>query len=460
MPVRLRITLLFLLIVMFILGLLSTGIYFFTYENRRNTINTRLLNRAHTTERFLSDRDVFDEELMLQIDSLTLIAISKKAVQAFDAKNRIIYSYKEDPADTIAVKPDLINLARKNGVVFYAFGNKEAVAFSNVARHSGLVVVTSGEDLDGKENLRSVLQILIASFFAGNLLIIISGYFFSGRLLDPVGKIASDVAVISAQNLTRRIKTGKSKDEWYQLANTFNLLLDRLQESFELQTRFISNASHELSTPLTSISSQLEVSLQRERDGHEYRKVMESIYQDVRHMSKLTQTLLEFAKASGTPTGLDIKPLRIDEIILAMPADIMKLAPAYSVALDKIELPEEEEDLLVFGNEALLHTAIRNIVINACKYSENNKAVIGLEVKDEIIISVTDQGKGIGKSDINSIFQPFYRAPEISSGQGFGLGLSLTDRIIKLHKGRINVQSEIGVGSRFVITLPHARAYN
>jgi two-component system sensor histidine kinase ArlS len=460
MPVRLRITLLFLLIVMLILGLLCTGIYFFTYENRLNTINTRLLNRAHTTERFLSDREVFDEELMLHIDSLTLIAISNKAVQAFDAQNRIIYSYKEDPADTIAIQPTAISMARKTGVFFFASGNKEAVAFCNVARHSGLVVVASGEDIDGKENLRSVLKILLASFLAGNLLIIISGYFFSGRLLEPVQKIASDVAVISAQNLTRRIKTGKSKDEWYQLANTLNLLLDRLQESFELQTRFISNASHELSTPLTSISSQLEVSLQRERDGQEYRKVMESIYQDVRHMSKLTQTLLEFAKASGSPTGLDIKPLRIDEIILAMPADIMKLAPGYTVALDKIELPEEEEELLVFGNEALLHTAIRNIVINACKYSENNKAIIGLEVKDKIMISVTDQGKGINQSDLNSIFQPFYRAPEISTGHGFGLGLSLTDRIIKLHKGRIDVHSVSGKGTRFTIILPHARAYN
>lgn len=460
MPVRLRITLLFLLIVMLILGLLCTGIYFFTNEHRINTVHTRLLHRAHTTERFLSDRETFDQDLMLRIDSLTLNALSNKAIQAYDAGNRIIYHYSEDPADSVPTMPNILKTARQKGIHFFKTGNKEAVAFRNTAHKSGLVVIVSGEDVDGKENLQSVLQILIAGFFAGSLLILISGYFFSGRLLEPVDKIASDVAVISAQNLTRRIKTGNSKDEWYRLTHTLNLLLDRMQESFELQTRFISNASHELSTPLTSISSQLEVSLQREREGQEYRKVMESIYQDVRHMSKLTQTLLEFAKASGSARGLDIKPVRIDEIILAMPADVMKLEPSYSVTLDNIQFPDEEEELLVFGNEALLHTALRNIVMNACKYSENHRAIIGLEINKRILITVTDQGKGISDSELKSIFQPFYRAQENNVGQGFGLGLSLTDRIIKLHKGRIDVLSEPGIGSKFIISIPHARDYN
>lgn len=459
MPVRLRITLLFLLIVMLVLGLICTAIYFFTYENRVNTIHTRLLNRARTTERFLSDREVFDQDLMLRIDSLTLIAISNKAVNVFDRNNKSIYRFDENPEDSLGTDHEILDAARKDGIFFFGKGNMEAVAFCNLIRETGLVVIASGEDIDGKRNLKSILHILTASFLAGNCLILISGYFFSGRLLKPVEKIASDVAVISAQNLTRRINTGTSKDEWYQLANTLNLLLDRLQESFELQTRFISNASHELSTPLTSISSQLEVSLQRERDSGDYRKVMESIYQDVRHMSKLTQTLLEFAKASGTVTGLDIKPVRIDEIILAMPSDVMKLSSSYTVTLDKIELPEEEKDLLVFGNEALLQMALRNIVINACKYSANRKAVIGLEINNEIFISVTDQGSGISEPDLKSIFQPFYRSQENSAGQGFGLGLSLTDRIIKLHKGRINVFSEPGKGTRFVISLPHARSY-
>jgi two-component system, OmpR family, sensor histidine kinase ArlS len=98
-----------------------------------------------------------------------------------------------------------------------------------------------------------------------------------------------------------------------------------LQESFELQRRFISNASHELSTPLTSISSQLEVAFQRDREASEYRQTMQSIYQDVSNMSKLTKTLLEFAKASGDPGGIEIHLVRLDEIILRIPAELSKV---------------------------------------------------------------------------------------------------------------------------------------
>ena len=124
------------------------------------------------------------------------------------------------------------------------------------------------------------------SFIGGTVIAFISGYIFSKILLRPVKKIADEVNIISAQSLAHRIKSGKADDEWSYLAKTLNDLLDRLQESFEIQRRFISSASHELSTPLTSISSQLEVSLQRNRAVEDYRLVMQSVYQDVRELSQ------------------------------------------------------------------------------------------------------------------------------------------------------------------------------
>ena len=117
------------------------------------------------------------------------------------------------------------------------------------------------------------MNILFLSFLIGTSIVVITGYFFSTRLLRPIKKITDDVEEISAQNLTRRIHPGDTRDEWYELTETLNRLLNRLQESFELQRRFISNASHELSTPLTSISSQLEVAMQKERSSEEYKKL-------------------------------------------------------------------------------------------------------------------------------------------------------------------------------------------
>ena len=457
MPVRLRITLLFSLLVFIILGLVCTGVYYFFYTARENNITQRLTNRAITTARLLSQREIFDQRLVQQIDSLTTISLKNKSVQAYDYQNKKVYSYSDLDDDTITITQDVLNDARVRGSFFFNQEEKEVVAHHYTDNNARIVIVVAAQDIEGKESLNSLLNILVLSFFIGNIFVLVTGYFFFYVFLMPVKKIAEDVAEISAQNLARRIDTGNTRDEWYHLSSTLNELLNRIQESFELQRRFISNASHELSTPLTSISSQLEVSLQRERDASSYRTVMQSIYQDVQHMSKLTQTLLEFAKASGDPGGLEINLIRIDEILLKLPAEIVKVSPLFSVKLQFDDLPEEEEKLFVFGNDTLLTTAIRNIVVNACKYSDDHHAVIGLAVEDHMInITVKDQGKGIPASELEHIFQPFYRVEESRAEGGFGLGLSLADRIIKLHKGRISVQSENGLGTIFIIQLPAA----
>ena len=458
MPVRLRITLLFALLVFIILSIVCTGVYYISYTSRVNTIKTRLTNRAITTARLLSQREIFDKQLVQRIDSFTTISLKNKIVQAYDHQNIKIYDYSDVPGDTLMLEQEILEDARKNKSRYFVSEQKEAVAYYYVDPNSKLVIVSAAEDVEGKQNLHTLRNILLLGFLVGNIFVLAGGYIFSRSLLLPIKRITQDVAEISARNLTTRIQTGNSKDEWYHLSHTMNDLLNRLQESFELQRRFISNASHELSTPLTSISSQIEVSLQRERNAEEYRKVMQSIHQDVQHMGKLTQTLLEFAKASGSAGGLNIDLIRIDEIVLGIPALLSRINPDYNVVLEFAELPDQEEKLLVFGNEALLQTAIKNIVVNACKYSGNNQAIVNLSVEEkEIHISVRDKGIGIPEEEFGKIFQPFYRIEEHRTTGGFGLGLSLAERIIKLHRGNIAISSEINEGTTFTVNLPIAQ---
>src|SRR4029077_10234326 len=127
----------------------------------------------------------------------------------------------------------------------------------------------------------------------------------------PLSQIIHEVKEISTYNLSHRIQAGTGQDELSQLANTFNELLGRLQEFFAIQRRFISNASHELSTPLTSVSSQLEVTLQKERSIDEYKQVLWSISEDVQHMRQLTKSLLEIAK-TGSQGGIELNEVRVD----------------------------------------------------------------------------------------------------------------------------------------------------
>ena len=460
MPVRLRITFLFSLLVFILLALVCGTVYYISYHNRLSIVKTRLTNRAVTTARLLSQSEVFDKEDVRRIDEATTITLTNKTVQAYDYKNRSIYRYSDVPGDSITVDEKTLDEARVSGKVYYTEGVKEAVAFHYTDNNLRMVVVVAAVDEEGKKTLRQLQAILFLSFMGGVIFALASGYFFSRGLLRPVKKIADEANEISAHNFTRRIETGTTKDEWYHLSQTLNRLMDRLQESFELQRRFISNASHELSTPLTSISSQLEVSLQRERPAEEYRKVMQSIYQDVQHMSKLTQTLLEFAKASGSPGGLEIELIRLDEVLLRLPGVITKLSSSYRVLLHFKEVPAEEEQLLVFGNEELLFSAVKNIVLNACKYSIDHQALVELSVfPQKLVVRIEDKGIGIPREELDNIFQPFYRVDESRTTSGFGLGLSLASRIIKLHKGYISVQSNPGTGTIFEISLPSAREF-
>lgn len=457
MPVRFRLIFLFSILVFIILCMVCGGIYYFSYTARANSIKARLMNRASTTAKLLARQETFDKALIQKIDSLTTITLKAKTVQAYDDENNKIYSYSDVAGDTLQVGEDKLDLARKKGSVFFVIGNKEVVAYHYVSSNSAIVVVSAAEDVDGKQNLNLLFRILLSGFLAGNVIVLAAGYFFSISLLKPVKKITADVEYISAQNLARRIKTSRSKDEWHSLASTLNRLLDRLQDSFELQRRFISNASHELSTPLTSISSQLEISLQKDRDAKDYKQVMQSIHQDVRHMIKLTQTLLEFARASGNTGGLEISLVRIDEIILELPSQVARINPQFSVSIRFDELPDEEDSLLVFGNKPLLEMAVKNILVNACKYSDDHHATVILQIADnKIVIVIKDQGKGIPESELNNIFQPFYQVENNNTNEGFGLGLALSLRIIILHKGSIKVESKVGIGTDFIITLPSA----
>ncbi|KAA9040521.1 HAMP domain-containing histidine kinase [Ginsengibacter hankyongi] len=457
MHVRIKITLLFTLIMSLLLALFCGFIYYFFYNSRLRNTNAHLSNYAMSTVNMLNEPEIFDQGLINKIDSITIIPLKHKAVQAYNNLNKKIYAYNDEQSDTLHVTGEILDKVRSNEISFFTVGNRDVVALYRNKNNKRRVILAAAFDEEGKRNLNLLKIILLISFLCGNLIAFTSGYIFSKKLLIPIRKIADDVKDISAQNLAHRIKSGNANDEWNYLTETLNELLDRLQQSFEMQRRFISSASHELSTPLTSISSQLEVALQRTRDANEYQGVMHSVYQDVRQLSRLTQTLLEFATASGIKGGIEINSIRVDEILMQLPGEVTKMNKEYSVKLQFDQLPENEERLLVFGNAELLLTAIKNVVSNACKYSPDHLATIKLVVEPkEIIISVEDSGKGISETDLKNIFQPFYRTEDSKSITGFGVGLPLVYRIIKLHKGQIKVSSVVGKGTTVLIQLPIA----
>ena len=461
MKIKYRITILFSIVVSLILLIVCTSIYYFSDLNRQKDFTRRIHNRAVTTANLLLKVEGIDTDLLQKIDETTMITIKEKSVVIYNDKGEKIYQYAD--TSTTAVNLDSIGLqkARLKGDYHFTEGSKEGLVINYKYQNQRYTVVAAAVDKSGLEKLSQLRLILMISFFSGIFITVVSGTVFSVNIVAPIQNITREVKEISSQNLARRIKLSKTKDEIHELSATFNDLLTRLEESFDIQRHFIANASHELSTPLTSILSQLEITLQNERSAKEYETVLRSVHEDVRNLTQLTRSLLEIAKATGTSNGMELTLVRMDELIMKLPSELKKIEPSFHAQLHFDNFPDNEDGLLIFGNPDLLYSAIRNIAINACKYSPDHLANISLGFSDDkLLISISDNGPGISDEDKKMIFQPFYRTPETNHIHGFGLGLPLALRIINLHKGSIDIDSSIGKGTRFRIGLPIAQRFH
>lgn len=461
MKIKYRITVLFTCVVTLILLMVCSSVYYFSNLNRQNTFNKRLRNRALTTANLLLKVNGIDNDLLRRIDETTIITIADKSIVIYDSSYKERYSYTDSNIAPVRVDSSILKKAGSEKEYTFTDGLREAIVLSYKDDGAVYTVVAAAFDKDGREKIAQLQLILTISFFSGILITFIFGLIFSSGIVLPIKKITKEVKEISSNNLSRRIDLQQAKDELYELSMTFNDLLTRLEESFEIQRHFIANASHELSTPLTSISSQLEITLQNERSSLDYKAVISSVYDDVKDITRLTRGLLEIAKASGTSDGMELTMIRIDELLLKLPADLKKMDKRYQVDMHFDNFPDNEENLSVFGNPDLLYSAIKNIVVNACKYSPDHQAFIFLRFTDtEVQIACQDNGPGISEEDKELIFQPFYRGNPTQEIHGFGLGLPLALRIITLHKGTLQLVSPTGGGALFSIRLPIARMFH
>jgi signal transduction histidine kinase len=453
--------LLFTLLVTGIISLLTGSIYYSTRAERLAAFDRRLKARANYNTQLYTMMGDSAFYYMRRNDSFSIVgAVGSRSIGIYTEEGKLIYLFETPGTKPIAVSDTLFQEVRDKGEKDFAMDNRDAVAVHRVTPKRNFIMVVVGHDDDGLERLATLKRILLIGLLTSIFLTALVSLLFARQLLRPIALIIREVNEISSFDLSHRIRAGSGQDEMSQLANTFNELLARLQESFAIQRRFISNASHELSTPLTSVSSQVEVVLQKERSAEEYKQVLSSVREDVQQMRQLTKSLLEIAK-TGSQGGIELNEVRIDEVLLKVVGDVKKLSASYNVELEFGEFPEDEKDFVVFGNVDLFYIAIKNIVENGCKYSPDTTSQVDLSFQHhKIFIRVINRGNIIPEDELPQIFQPFYRGSGTGNSRGFGLGLSLAQRIISLHKGTILVQSDADSGTRFTIELPAIKIFN
>ncbi len=459
MKIRYKIMLLFTLLVTAIISVLTWSVFYFARLERAEVFNKRLRSRASYNAQIYAVMGDSAFNFLRRMDT-TGGALPARSVGIYTDDGKTLYKYDQPGSPPLTVNADMVREAKEKGEKFFSIDERDAIALHRVSNNKDYIIVVAGHDDDGLERVQTLNKILLISLVSGVCLTALVSYLFSGQLLRPLTQIIKEVQDISSYDLSHRIRAGAGQDELSQLANTFNELLARLQESFAIQRRFISNASHELSTPLTSVSSQVEVILQKERTADEYKQVLYSIKEDVQQMRQLTKSLLEIAK-TGSQGGIELNEVRVDEVLLKVTADVKKLSPEYKVELNFGEFPEDEKDFVVFGNNELLYIAIKNIVENGCKYSSDKRSVVDLSFSaHKLFVQVVNEGDVIAAEEIQQIFQPFYRGAGTGNSRGFGLGLALAQRIIGLHKGFIHVRSDINSGTNFTIEMPSITIFN
>jgi len=455
MKIKFKIALIFTVLVTLILLVLGVAIYYSSALNRQNQFTQRLKNRALTNARLLIELEEMNKPLLKKIDSLTMNLLFEERILIYDSKNNLVYINRSEI--THPAPPDTTMLSEIRKKIEYRFtkGEYDGVGTIYHERTTDYVIVASAIDRVGRIALSQLKKILLLSGLAGIIITMLIGYFFSINLLRPLSRINTEMNEISFQNISRRIQTNNTKDELNELAKTFNSLLERLETSFNNQKSFIANASHELSTPLAAISSQLEVALLQNRSEDEYKKVLGSVQEDVVHLNNLVRKLLELAKA-GAGKGISLEPIRVDEILLSAVEEVNKLHQDYHIHFLFDEIPDDEALCYVYGNDELLFIAFKNIIENACKYSSSHKAWVNIEIKPEKkIIRIKDEGIGMTEEEIQKVFEPFFRTEKaVDISEGLGLGLAMSSRIIRLHKGEIDIESSPDKGSLFIITLP------
>lgn len=444
MNTKTKLALQFTFIVAGILLFFSLLVFYISYTSQLIKFRQNLLDNAKNSATLLINVAEVDSSLLKKIQQST-ISREKEELAITDSAFHIKYS---NNVHTLSDSTLLANSASGN-LRFFSVGNKDGIFFKHMFGSRTYYIYSLAYDKSRAENLHELKRILFWSTLFSIFLSVLSSYLFSGRAIKPISHIIRNVKEINSLKLSNRLDEGNKKDEIAQLAITFNEMLTKLEIAFKDQEDFVSNASHELRTPLTIMIGESDYFLSRERNKEDYINHISGLVNDLKKLNTLLTSLLELAQINKDP-GLVFTDIRIDEIVFNA---IQEIRPKYDgrKIVPKIQYPENGTELLVSGNPGMLEIAFKNLIENACKFSNDDISVEFIISDSHINIVIADKGVGIPPGEVDSIYKPFKRASNVKFIGGYGIGLSLVSKIMELHHAKLNVVSKVDKGTRIEI---------
>jgi signal transduction histidine kinase len=299
-----------------------------------------------------------------------------------------------------------------------------------------------------RQTVTTVAKYLVIGFPALLIVVGVAGWLMVGQALRPVERIRARVQGIGTRDLTERVPVPTTRDEIARLALTMNQMLDRLETGQATQRAFVADASHELRSPLATLTAALEV-IEADTTGQAWRELSQVMGTETDRMRQLVEDLLLLAKADDTGIRMRRTDVDLDDLVAAEIQRLRSSAPELTVTGDV-------HPVRVVGDPARLSQVLRNLVDNAARAAHTTVRLTTAEQNGSAIITVEDDGDGIPEADRQRVFERFVRLDTSRSraSGGSGLGLSIAQEIARAHNGTITLNSSSTGGTTAVVTLP------
>jgi two-component system sensor histidine kinase ArlS len=448
--ISLKLTIIYASIFLFIIILLNAsvlyGINLFLNQQASSkishitkTVTARIIGNNNETMN-LNDPELISEGLT---DTTINIKIADQALKIVNDSN----NFNTDTIDT----QSFINKFRKikiNDMLIVYYNSKIA------ANPNAPVYLQVAINMEKESNFIHILIFLmICAVFIGVIISLLAGYFMSRKMLMPIDKITKTAQNINIHDLYSHIEVDKTDDEISRLAKTFNEMIDRLRNAFEKQNQFVSDASHELRTPISVIGGNINLI---DRWGKDDKTILQdsidAIKKETSDMTVLIEKLLFLANSDSGTYQLNNSYFLLNDLIDEVVKECQIISQVHKFNADK------NDKIIINADKGLIKQMLRAILDNSIKFTPSNGqiSIQSKVINNFVEIIIKDTGSGIETKDLSKIFDRFYRIDKARSKVtgGSGLGFSIVKWIVETHDGKIVAKSKVGEGTSIIITLP------
>ncbi len=448
-PIRWRLTLWYVALLAAALAVFSGAFYFGLRQLLYDSLDSSLRNHAALALNAVEVRS--DGEPLLDTDATRLS--EDYFIRLSDQSGRVVAAVGDD-VDELPANPAGWTAAQdgRSDLRWISSSDDPLRVLSQPVVADGAVVgaIEIGVASDLDDTLGLALLLIAGSGPVVLLVAGLGGAWLARRSLKPVDRITNLAAEIGG-DLSRRIDLSLPDDELGRLARTFNLMLDRIEDAFLRQRRFVADAAHELRTPLALLQGQIELALARPRDPRDDQASLELLRDDLERLNRLANALLALAQRDAQGIPLALEPFDL-------PALLELVAEQYASAASEagVSVRVDARPARVVADEDRLLQVIVNLVDNAVRHAPaGSEVVLGCRREGDVArFWVADGGEGIDPEHLPRVFDPFYRVGPDAGRGGIGLGLSIARAVVEAHDGTIQIASAPGAGTIVTVRVP------